>query len=302
MQLIDKFIENAKKLGVCVDSVVVEENGIAQERVVNKFGLHQLRSCGKILIAMAYGIAINDKLKVSGGYLSLDTKVYETFKRIENDTPDEVKEWTIRTLLTHSTGYQKMMMNASQVKDMDKFKLLPYIFETPTKYSANAHFTYNNVEPYLLSVFFNENFNVDISDVINERIFMPLNIKNFTWTKYGNYCAAATGLFLNYKDFHKIGKLLLDFGRYEGQEVVPESWIKEMTQPQIECPDYYKPERVLPKCAAGYFTWISRDGIVFRDGSEGQYIICDYKNNRLITIMSTQKEMNVVTECLRGLI
>ncbi len=304
MKLIDKFIDNAKKLNVCIDSIVVEQNGTVEERVVNKIDLHQLRSCGKILIAMAYGIAINDRMKckVGGGYLSLETKVYPTFSKLVDKIPTQVKEWTIKTLLTHSTGYEKMMFNAGQVKTLDKFKLLDILFETPIKYPTNTHFTYNNVEPYLLSVFFKENFGIDISDFINEKILKPIGVKSYVWSKYGNYCAAATGSFFNYKDFHKIGKLLLDFGKYEDRQVIPENWIKEMVKVQIHCPDYYKPERLFPKLDAGYFTWISRDGIVFRDGSEGQYIICDYSNDRLITIMSTQKEMDLVTECLRGLI
>ena len=91
-------------------------------------------------------------------------------------------------------------------------------------------------------------------------------------------------------------------GKHNEIQVVPADWIKEMTSKQVECPDYYKPERVLPKLSAGYHTWISRDNILFRDGSNGQYIICDYKNNRLITILSSQKDMSLVTECLRGLI
>lgn len=94
----------------------------------------------------------------------------------------------------------------------------------------------------------------------------------------------------------------MNFGKYNGKQIVPKQWVKEMTKPQVACPDYYKPERVLPKLNAGYFTWISRDNIVFRDGSDGQYIICDYKNNRLITIMSSQQDMSLVTECLRDLI
>ena len=154
----------------------------------------------------------------------------------------------------------------------------------------------------MLSVFFKENFGQDIADFINEKILKPLEIEDFTWTTYGNYCAAATGAFFNFKDFHKFGKLLLNYGKYKNIQVVPKAWIKQMTTLQVECPDYYKSERVLPKLGAGYFTWISKDGIVFRDGSDGQYLICDYKNKRLISIMSSQKEMNLVTECLRGLI
>ena len=75
-----------------------------------------------------------------------------------------------------------------------------------------------------------------------------------------------------------------------------------MNKKQIDCHDYYKPERVLPKLGAGFHTWLSRDNIIFRDGSNGQYLICDHKHNKLITIMSSQKEMALVSECLRGLI
>lgn len=137
---------------------------------------------------------------------------------------------------------------------------------------------------------------------MNERIFKPLDIKNFEWLNLGKYCAGATGLTLNHSNFHKLGQLLMNNGKHNEIQVVPADWIKEMTSKQVECPDYYKPERVLPKLSAGYHTWISRDNILFRDGSNGQYIICDYKNNRLITIMATQKDMSLVTECLRGLI
>ena len=195
-----------------------------------------------------------------------------------------------------------MMFNKSHVETLDKFHLLDVLFSTPIKHKTGTHFTYSNVEPYLLSVFFKENFGQNISDFINERILKPLNVKHFVWENFGNYCAAATASYFNYKDFHKFGELLMNYGKYNGKQIVPEWWVKEMTKPQVACPDYYKPERVLPKLNAGYFTWISRDNIVFRDGSDGQYIICDYKNNRLITIMSSQKDMSLVTECLRGLI
>ena len=60
--------------------------------------------------------------------------------------------------------------------------------------------------------------------------------------------------------------------------------------------------RVLPKIGGGYFTFISRDGYVFRDGTNGQYIILNKDKNLLITIMASEKEMKNVTEILRDLI
>ena len=75
-----------------------------------------------------------------------------------------------------------------------------------------------------------------------------------------------------------------------------------MCKYQVETSSYYKPERVLPKKGAGYYTFISRDCIVFRDGSNGQYIVLDKDRNLLITIMSSEKDMKNVTEILRGII
>ena len=71
---------------------------------------------------------------------------------------------------------------------------------------------------------------------------------------------------------------------------------------QLETPSAYKPERLLPKIGVGYYTFISRDGYVFRDGSNGQYIIINKEKNLLITIMSTEKDMKNVTEILRNMI
>lgn len=67
MKLIEEFINNAKNLNVNIDSIVVEQNNTLEEKVLNNIELHQLRSCGKILIAMAYGIAINDRMACSCG-------------------------------------------------------------------------------------------------------------------------------------------------------------------------------------------------------------------------------------------
>lgn len=154
----------------------------------------------------------------------------------------------------------------------------------------------------MISIFFQENFDINLSQYVDDKIFKPLGIEKFIWNNIGEYCAGATGLFLNYKDFHKIGQLLLNFGKYKDIQVVPIDWIKQMISPQIECKKYFNKERVFPKIMAGYFTWISRDGIIFRDGSNGQYIIVDYNKKLLITIMSSEKDMSKVTECLRGLI
>lgn len=101
MELIKQFIKNAKLKTVNIDSIIVTRNGKTTQRIINDIGLHELRSCSKLLIAMAYGIAINEKLQYRDGKtLTLQTKVYDTLT-LHSTPPEQAKMWTIETLLTH---------------------------------------------------------------------------------------------------------------------------------------------------------------------------------------------------------
>lgn len=295
-------VKNLKKnlSSLNIDSIFLEKDGKLDKVFYNDECLHELRSCSKILVAMAIGIAI-DK-----GMFSLDTIIYPSFEKIVNITNrsnlDKIKKWKVRDLLTHTSGYEKQMMSESYIQDIDKNNLLDYALNYDIPFEVGTRFAYNNVEPFILSVFFQEKFNINLTDFIKENIFDKLGISEFRWDNYGKYCPASTGLYLRHSDFHKIGLLLLNNGRYNNCQVVPEKWINEMCSIQLETPSAYKPERLLPKIGVGYYTFISRDGFIFRDGSNGQYIIVNKIRNLLITIMSSEKDMKNVTEILRSLI
>lgn len=249
---------------------------------------------------MAIGIAI-DK-----GMLNLETRVYPVLKNIVNienkDNISKIKQWSIGNLLTHTTGYEKQMMSKEYIRNIDDEQLLDYVLNYDIPYEVGKRFAYNNAEPFILSVFFQEKFGVNLSDFINENIFSKLNITDYKWNNFGKYCPGSTGLFLKHSDFHKIGKLLLNNGIYDGTQIISKNWIKEMCSLHLETPELYKKDKVLPKFGVGYFTFISKNNYVFRDGSNGQYIIVNKKNNLLITIMSSEKEMKNVIEILRNVI
>jgi len=289
-----------------IDSIFVEQSGNVKKIFYNEEKLHELRSCSKLLVAMAVGIAIDKKMLVNNKQLSLDTKIYPIIEKIVSITNKEslvkIKKWTLRDLLTHQTGYECQMFNEKYLMDIDKEKVLEFALNYEMPHEVGTRYAYNNVEPFTISVLFSECFNINLSDFINENIFKKLEINNYTWGNYGKYCMGATGLYLSHTDFHKIAQLLLNDGKYKDIQVVPSNWIKEMTKLQVETPNLYKLERVLPKIGGGYFTFISRDGYVFRDGSNGQYIILNKEKDILITIMSTEKNMKYVTEILRGII
>lgn len=297
----NNVIELKKSLpSLNIDSIFLEQEGKVDKVFYNDESLHELRSCSKLLVAMAVGIAI-DK-----GMFSLDTLIYPSIEKVTDITHknnlEKIKKWRVRDLLTHTSGYEKQMMSESYIQNIDKNILLDYALNYDIPFEVGTRFAYNNVEPFILSVFFQEKFNINLTDFIKENIFDKLDISEFRWDNYGKYCPASTGLYLKHSDFHKIGILLLNNGRYYDNQVIPKNWINKMCSLQLETPSAYKPERLLPKVGVGYYTFISRDGFIFRDGSNGQYIIVNKNRNLLVTIMSSDKDMKNVTEILRNLI
>lgn len=282
-----------------IDSIFVERDGKIDKFFYNEEKLHELRSCSKLLVAIAIGIAIDKKM------LTLDTKVYPILKKLvdiknENNI-EKIKKWDIKTLLTHTTGYKEMIMTAKEIKEknLDINNILKYVLNVDIPYQVGTKFVYNNVEPFILSVFFQEKFKIKLSDFINENIFKKIDIKKYQWDDYGKYCPGCTGLFLKHSDFHKIGKLLLNEGVYNGIQVVSKNWINMMCSLKFEISSVYKTKVALPMLGAGYYIFISKEGYVFRNGSNGQYIILNRDNNLLITIMSSEENRENVMEILR---
>ena len=289
-----------------IDSIFIQQNETIDKIFYHEEKLHELRSCSKMLVAMAVGIAIDKKMLVNGEPFSLNTKIYSIIENITNITNlnniKKIKKWTVKDLLLHSTGYENQMFSEKFLININKNNVLNYALNYNMPFEVGTKYVYNNVEPFILSVLFSEAFHINLSDFINENIFSKMDIVDFKWENYGKYCIGATGLYIKHSDFHKLAQLLVNDGIYNNVSIIPSHWIKEMCSLQIETPSLYKPERVLPKIGAGYFTFISRDGFIFRDGSNGQYIIVNKNKQLLITILSSENDMKYVTEILRNII
>ena len=176
---INKIKENVdtitKKVGLNIDSIFIEQNNNLEKVIYTNENLHELRSCTKLLVSMAIGIAIDDKMLVNGVPLSLNTKVYPSIEKIVNIKNEnnllKFQKWTIKNLLTHTTGYESQMMSERYINGIDKNRLLDYALNYDIPFEVGIRFAYNNVEPFILSVFFQETFGMNLKDYINEKIF-----------------------------------------------------------------------------------------------------------------------------------
>lgn len=268
--------------------------------------MNDLRSISKPIISMALGIAINDKLTLNGQIINLETKIYPFFKDIvkihNTKNLEKLEKVTLKHVLTHSIGYADGLLFSKNIKDMDPFSLLDYVFNYDITYEPGSTFVYSNVGPYIISALIHEYLNINLSDWINNTLFSKIDINNYEWKNYGKYCAGATGLKLSHNDLHKIGLILKNKGMYENKQIVPAEWINEMSKLQVETPTMYDEKRVFPKYGYGFFLYICKNKDYYCDGTDGQYLIVLPEKDILITTFGHQSDMKPITECFRDLL
>lgn len=274
-----------------------------------KEDLVDIRSISKAFLCVALGIGIDEGLEIGGEPLTVDTNIWKFFQnkidlKNKNNIP-YLEKVTLKHLLTHSMGFSKGLMFSKDIKgikDMDHDVLLDYIFNTDLDYEPGKAYVYSNVGPYLISIMMQDGLGVNFSDWANEKLLSKLEISNYSWKNYGNYCAGCTGLTINSEDLHKLGILLNNNGSYNGNQIVSEKWVLSMHSEQILTPATYDNQRVFPKYAYGLLTIVCKDGIYYSDGKHGQYLIIIPHNNMVISTLANQIDTKPITEAMRPLL
>ncbi len=87
---------------------------------------------------------------------------------------------------------------------------------------------------FMLSAIVQKATGVKLSDYLKSRLFGPLGIRNFSWDETPEgYTFGATGLKLQSEDMAKFGQLLLQNRNWDGEQIIPQSWVEEATSFQI---------------------------------------------------------------------
>ena len=290
-----------------MDSIIISHgDNVFKHNFKNEDTLNDLRSISKPIVGLALGIAIDNGLQLNGEFFTLDTKIYPFFKDKINFTNknniDKFKKVTLKHVLTHTIGYAEGLLFSKKIKDKDPFTFLEYVFNFDIVYEPGEHFVYSNVGPYIISALIQEELGINLSDWIKSILFDKIDIHDYSWKNYGNYCAGATGLKLSHEDLHKIGTILINKGQYKGKQIVPKNWIEQMTKIQVLTPIMYDEKRVFPKFGYGFFIYICKNGSYYIDGTEGQYLIVIPEKDILITTFGHQPDMKPITECFREIL
>lgn len=286
-----------------MSSLIVSQGNRVYSHYFGQREMIDIRSIAKPILCLAVGAAINDGLCFNGDGISLDTPINKYIKRIvQFDDKSQEERWDkihLIDLFRITLGHDKGIVFSSDVKQVGEENLLSYVVNYPITHSIGEHFVYSNAGGYLMSALITEYCGMQADEFVNKYIFSKIGISEYTWKKYGKYCAGCTGLKLYNEDLHKIARLIYEDGVYNGREIVPSEWIKQMRTPHVSSPTHrYIADRAFPKWSYGLNLWITQDGNYYCDGTDGQYLIVIPHSGVVITSTAFQPDTTPVSECL----
>jgi CubicO group peptidase (beta-lactamase class C family) len=280
-----EFIEAADKNIESMNSFMLVRHGqvVAEGwwSPYNADSPHSLYSLSKSFTSTAVGLAISD------GKLSLDDEVLKFFP---DDAPAEpsknLKAMRVSDLLRMSTGHQ---VEPKRTKDEAWTKTF---LAQPVPYKPGTHFLYNTSATYMLSAIVQKATGMTVLDYLKPRLFEPLGIEHPTWeTSPQGISTGGFGLSIRTEDIAKFGQLYLRKGDWNGQHLVPASWVEAATARQTS--NGSAPTSDWDQ-GYGYQFWRCRHNAYRGDGAFGQYCIVMPDQDAVVAITSGVKDMQVV--------
>jgi len=98
--------------------------------------------------------------------------------------------------------------------------------------TAPAPWSYNDAAVSLLGPVLARAERMDLAQLAARDLFAPLGIERFFWRRdRQGQTTPFGGLALRTRDLMKLAKLMLDGGRWQGAQLVPEAWVRDSIRP-----------------------------------------------------------------------
>ncbi len=265
--------------------VIVKDGKIAFERYsdgITRDKNYELYSVTKALVGILAGDLIGE------GKISLESSVKDVVGAYRPDLKEAVADKgkiKLRNVLTMTTG---LHYDFNPPND-------PIYYESPDRLKLAATttpllepgkvFQYMDVNPILATAMLSGAAGEKLEDYAADKVFKPLGMKHYAWSRADKkgLVSGGWGLRLRPVDMVRLGMLALQGGRWEGKQLVPADWVKQMTTGQST--------RFF-----GYYWWVNNilEGGMDGDdqpefdaaGFKGQNIVVLPKENAVVAMTS----------------
>ncbi len=259
---------------------------------------HILNSVSKTFTATAVGFAVQEKL------ITVNDKLIDYFPEyLPAEVSDNLKAVTIKDLLTMSVGHDTDPTSTVRANtgagDWERLFLA-----TPVVHKPGTKFVYNSLATYMLSAIVQKVTGQTVEDYLYPRLFRPLGIVGTNWlVSPTGVNTGGWGLYIKTEDMAKMGQFMLQKGKWNGKQLLPEAWFDEATQSHIQQPPVWLQEGTKVKDSDwyqgyGYQVWRCRHNAYRADGANGQFIIVIPEKDAVIVttanINDMQAEINLI--------
>ena len=194
---------------------------------------HTLFSVSKSFASIAIGFLVEE------GKITTDDYIHTYFPElITEDINKENLKIKIHDLLCMSFGQKGGAVHEAQ-KRTDLTDVMLYdFFYRQKELECGEKFRYDAFGTYMLSALVHKVTGMNIVEYLMPRLFEPLNIEKpyYPVDKLG-IAIGYSGMRMRMRDLTKVGYVYLNGGKWEGKQIVPESWVKLATQKHISTED-----------------------------------------------------------------
>jgi CubicO group peptidase (beta-lactamase class C family) len=199
--------------------------------------MHDLRSCSKSIVALLYGIALEQ-----GRVPPPDAPLFSAFpEHADLAGKDGRDKLTIQHVLTMSMGIdwdessfpyadpRNSETAMDDAEDRHRYILERRVIETP-----GTHWIYCGGATALLARAISKGSGKTLHEFARQHLFEPLGMGATEWaTDSAGQPFAASGARMSVRDLARIGLMMLHDGKIQGRRIVPREWIRRCTTPFI---------------------------------------------------------------------
>ncbi|WP_062493273.1 serine hydrolase domain-containing protein [Paenibacillus sp. 32O-W] len=232
------------------DVVVVRHGQLVWEwHAAGDDRLAAIYSCTKSILSALVGIAIGQ-----GILAGPEQPAAELLPELAEAADERKRAITIGHLLTMTSGlewpdfdkpYRRMKASADWVR---------YVAETPLAHAPGQVFAYNSGGSHLLSAILTRATGESALAFARKHILDKLGVRDVRWNDHGGINEGGTGIHMSSRDLAKFGLLYLQGGRWGGEQLVPEWWVRASLSPKHKGLMNYEPPIY---GQYGYHWWIS---------------------------------------------
>lgn len=223
--------------------------------VFDRETLHDVRSITKSVVAVLWGIA-----EGTSAVPPADTPMLDLLPELADLRGSGRERITVEHMLCMRSGLDWDESGGYSRWGNDERSLLwrgdraRHVMERPLAQPPGTLFNYNGGLTTVLGIALEDRTGSNLQDYARQQLLESLGIRQWEWsTDLRGRTRAYTGLRLRPRDLARLGRLMLDGGRWQGRQIVPEAWVRTLL---ARCTD---------KEAYGHHWW---SGNVFVRGKE----------------------------------